>query len=615
DSAAALAQARSLGVRLSAEEATYLLERIPVFRTATARFFARELGRGVPASGAMEFELSREVVVRRRGTERVVARDSVLTFQGLLSRRETGHPAPNSVLGDQVYVKLLHGLFRPSLVADAQATEALRAELRASVDSVKSTVQANQRIVAAHEVVTPEIYQRLMALRGELVREGRSEASPAGMAGQVLTNALILSLLWLLLLVYRQSIYQDLRTMGAVALIVGACVAGAAANRAFLSDGPELIPISFAGMLVGMLISGRVALIAALVLAVLLGSQGVYGGATAVYVAAVGGAAGAISVRHVRRRSHLLWGALAVGLALAAALGTLGLRGAIPGDALPGALVRGGINAFVSAALAAITLPALEVFTGITTDMTLLELSDPARPLLRRLASEAPGTYAHSVAMANLCEAACNAVGANGLLARVGCYYHDIGKVRRPQYFVENQGPGASLHDKLKPEASATIIRNHVKDGLALAAEHRLPPAVRAFIPEHHGTSEITFFLDRARAVGAVTAGTESEDPYRYPGPRPRSVETAVALLADGVEAAVRVLEEPSQTRIAEAIDHLIQQRVTAGQLAEAPMTLAQLSQVRDIFVRVLSGMYHGRVNYPAATGGITAGWEAPARA
>src|SRR5574341_558011 len=188
--------------------------------------------------------------------------------------------------------------------------------------------------------------------------------------------------------------------------------------------------------------------------------------------------------------------------------------------------IRGAANGLVSAALATIALPVFEAAARVTTDLTLLELSDPNQPLLRRLAMEAPGTYAHSVAMANLCEAACNAIGANGLLARVGCYYHDIGKLKRPQFFVENQGHGANPHDKLKPDVSAGIIRAHVKEGIALAEEHRLPDAVKAFIPEHHGTLEISYFLERARARGALN-GADAET-FRYPGPRPRSVETAV---------------------------------------------------------------------------------------
>jgi putative nucleotidyltransferase with HDIG domain len=245
--------------------------------------------------------------------------------------------------------------------------------------------------------------------------------------------------------------------------------------------------------------------------------------------------------------------------------------------------------------------------------MKLLELSDPSHPLLRRLATEAPGTYAHSVAMANLCEAACNAIGANGLLARVGCYFHDVGKVRRPQFFVENQAAGSNPHDRLTPDVSAGIIRNHVRDGLVLAEEHGVPPIVRAFIPEHHGTAEISYFLERARAEGEdVEAEMES---YRYPGPRPQSVETAVALLADGVEAALRVLDDPTPDKIGDAIDHLFERRIDSGQLAEAPLTLAQLGKVRNEFVRVLTGIHHNRIDYPTASGGISSEWEPASRA
>src|SRR6185503_6928724 len=205
-----------------------------------------------------------------------------------------------------------------------------------------------------------------------------------------------------------------------------------------------------------------------------------------------------------------------------------------------------------------------ESVTHITTDLTLLELSDPSRPLLRRLSLEAPGTYAHSVAMANLVEAACNRIGANGLLGRVGCYYHDIGKVKNPMFFVENQIPGNNPHDRLKPLQSAQIIKAHVTDGLALAAEADLPDSVAAFIPEHvaaflpehHGTTEITYCLDKAKK----TDGGQARNPedFTYPGPKPRSPETAISMIADSVEAALRVLEDLTPQKIEEAIDHIV---------------------------------------------------------
>jgi putative nucleotidyltransferase with HDIG domain len=290
---------------------------------------------------------------------------------------------------------------------------------------------------------------------------------------------------------------------------------------------------------------------------------------------------------------------LALGLASGWPVQGIGLRG-----------VWGAMNALISAGLTFFLLPVAESITHITTDLTLLELSDPSRPLLRRLSLEAPGTYAHSVAMANLVEAACNRVGANGLLGRVGCYYHDIGKVKNPQYFVENQTHGVNAHDRLKPLQSAQIIKAHVTDGLALAHEARLPDVVASFIPEHHGTTEITYFLDKAKKSDG--GQPLNHDDFVYPGPKPRSMETAIAMVADSVEAALRVLEDLTPGKIEEAIDHIVKTKIAAGQLDEAPMTLQQLDEVKRELVRVLSGMYHNRIDYPESSGGISANWQPP---
>ena len=604
--------ARRLGVRLQPEEGASLANRSrrAAYRQALLRMAGEELVRGVPVSGSIEFELSREVVVRRAGREQVVPRDDVLSFGGYLGRRTRYHPDPNSSLGDQVFVKLIHGVFRPTLVPNVEETERLRTELRASVDSIKDVVRENERVVAAHEVVTPEVRDRLVALRAELLRRGEGRAGDwRGAAGQILTNSAILAIFWLLIQLYRRPAYDDLRRLASLATVFAITVFGGWVTLRFVSDSPELIPIPFAAMLITVLISGRVAMVAALVLAVLLGTQAAYGGENALYIASLGSVAGTLGVRTVRRRSQLLAasGIVTAGFALAAV--TVGLRYGWSVPEVGASVLRGAVNALVSAALVTIALPVFETAARVTTNLTLLELSDPNHPLLRRLATEAPGTYAHSIAMANLCEAACNAIGAGGLLARVGCYYHDVGKLKRPQFFVENQGHGANPHDKLKAEVSAGIIRAHVKDGMALAEEHRLPEVVKAFIPEHHGTQEISYFLERARARAAVEGG--DAEAFRYPGPLPRSVETAVAMLADGVEAALRVLDDPTPQQVRDAIEHLIQQRIQARQLAEAPLTLAQLDGVREEFVRVLGSMHHNRVDYPVATGGITAEWNA----
>jgi putative nucleotidyltransferase with HDIG domain len=611
-SAAALVDsAQAHKVPLAPDEAEFLLAagRRAAYRRAVDQMLRRELVRGVTATGQLQGETASEIVLRRESIEHVTPRDAVLGYQQFLERRRDYDPSPRVAGADPIFVKLLNAVFRPTLVPNVADTEQQRAELRASVDPIKDRVRQNELIVGEHELVTPEAHDRLTALRAEIVRRGGTERSVASTIGQILNNAMLLAIFWLLLLLYRRESYGNLRHVLVFASLFAVVIIGAALNFRFLGQEPELIPIPFAAMLITVLFSGRVAMVGAAVLAVLVASQPVYGGAGALYVALIGGVAAAIGIRVVRRRAHLISTMAIISAAFAVSAFTVGLQlGWSVGD-MGSTALRGVVNAVVSAALVGIALPLFEWMGRITTDLTLLELSDPTRPLLRRLATEAPGTYAHSIAMANLCEAACNAIGADGLLARVGCYYHDVGKVQKPQFFAENQAPGANPHDKLRPDVSAQIIRSHVKDGVALAEEARLPEIVKAFIPQHHGTAEITYFLERARAQGLN--GTAGEM-FRYPGPRPRSAETAVAMLADGVEAALRVLAEPTPDKVRDAIDHLVQQRIAAGQLGDAPLTLAQLDRVKEEFVRVLTGVYHNRIDYPSSMGGINADWTPP---
>lgn len=606
-----VAVAQGAGVALTIEEAQYLQEggRLAQFRRALRTLFRRQLPRGVGGIGTLEEETTAEVVVRRGDRERVAQRDTLMTWERFLESREALQPDGDPTLSNQVFVKLIHGLFRPTLVANTAEYEQHRRELRESVVLVKDQVRANERIIDANEVVTERSHNRLAALRALQFQLSAGGRSLSGSIGQILANALVIGVFWLLIMLYRPQTYRNLRHMLTLTLLFAVVILGASVNLRFISDAPELIPIPFAGMLITVIFRGRVAMVAAMALAVLIASQAVYNNVDALLIALVGGVAAAVSVRSIRRRNQFLAATVAVAGAYLLAGVAVGLRADWSWIDLGLTGMRGGLNALASAALASTLLPVVESITGVTTNLTLLELSDPNRPLLRRLATETPGTYAHSIAMANLSEAACNAIGANGLLARVGCYYHDAGKLKKPQFFVENQSGGANPHDKLKPEVSAGIIRNHVRDGIALADEAKLPPVVKSFIPEHHGTMDITYFLERAR-----NRESDAEvDPaaYRYPGPRPRSVETAVAMLADGVEAAVRVLDDPSPEKLSDAIDHIIRQRIDAGQLDEAPLTLVQLAQLRDEFVRVLGGAHHNRIDYPAGSGGIGADWEA----
>jgi putative nucleotidyltransferase with HDIG domain len=603
---------RGVGVSLTPQQAEYLLVegRREAYENAVRTMLRRQLARGVPRRNMLAAERSQRIMVRRGSSEAVASLDTLFTFQSYLESRITVHPDPGTnTVGDRVFVVLLNAVFEPTLVELSEETEELRRELRASVDTIREVVRENQRIVPANEVITEATFRRLMAFQYERIRRGRTEGTFSATAGQVLTNALLLALFWILLMLYLPRRYASLRMVLGLSLLFAIVIVGSAANARFLGTRPELIPIPYAAMLVTVLIGGRLAMVSALVLAILVGSQAVYGGVDAVFVATLGGVTAGLSVRSIRRRNQLLASVAAVTAAYLLAALTFGLRLELPFSELGLDVAAGGANATVSAALVILTLPLFEWMTGETTEVTLLELSDPHRPLLRRLATETPGTHSHSLALANLCESAANAVGANGLLTRVGCYYHDIGKLKKPQFFVENQVGGVNPHDKLKPEVSAAMIRNHVREGLNLATEHRLPDAVKAFISEHHGTMEITYFLDRARE----RSGDEeiNLEEFRYPGPKPQSVETAIVMLGDGVEAAVRVLEDPTQQKIHDAVDHLMRRRMDAGQFDEAPITMGQLTQIRAEFVRVYEGVLHNRIDYPTASGGLSSDWDA----
>ncbi len=250
-------------------------------------------------------------------------------------------------------------------------------------------------------------------------------------------------------------------------------------------------------------------------------------------------------------------------------------------------------------------LPFVEKIFGLTTAMTLLELSDTNQPLLRRLAMEAPGTFSHSLVLGSMAEAAARELGANSLLCRVGAYYHDIGKLLKPGYFMENMNAGQNRHEKLSPAMSLLIVVGHVKDGLELAREYRLPLAVRDFIAEHHGTTIVEYFFHAAREKQtreALTGGLASQvndTEFRYPGPKPHSKETAILMICDGSEGMIRSMPEPTAAKIEGAVHQMITKRLMDGQFDQCDITLSELTIIEQSLVRTLVGAYHGRMPYP----------------
>lgn len=606
DDAQRIRRSAQLGIRLSAEEAAYLAD--PARRTAllnaVERSFDQSLAAGVAAPGALD-SLRGSVILQRGEEERTIAVDSIMTFRAFVARARASHPDPQSSVADAVFLKLLSSFFHPTITYDRTATERLRDELRRSVDPVKYTVRAGEKIVGAHEVIGREEHEKLRALRDQMQGTGGGLAASLGRTtGAVLFNLLVISILGITLLLFRPRLYEAMRVVllfafvFAIVLVVARVIAN---NPGSMRS--ELIPVALAAVMLSILLDARISMIAAMVLAVLIGGQNVFRGTNALFLHLIAGVAAAFSVRAVKRRDQAYRSILTIAAAYTVGALAIGLTLGWPVQDILWSAAWGAANAFVSVSLAFVLLPSAEEFTGIDTYLKLLEWSDLNRPLLQRLSLEAPGTFAHTIMMANLVEAAANAIGANGLLARVGAYYHDIGKLKKPQYFVENQPKGRNPHDKLKPATSAQIIRNHVTAGLELAEEYKLPKAVRAFITEHHGTGAITYFYEKAKERD----GTANPQDYAYPGPNPRSAETAICMLADGVEASMRVLNDPTPEKIREVIDHIVRQRMEAGQLNDAPLTLAQLEIVKREFARVLNGMYHNRIDYPAASGGVSA--------
>jgi putative nucleotidyltransferase with HDIG domain len=601
-------------VRLGPEETKFLTDSTSrrQIQEVFTHFLAEALSRGVADAGAIRGEVSPVIALRRGETERIIPRDSILTFADLMEQAEAaGINLPTSV-GQRTLRRLVGAFYHPTIVVDPLVTASRREQLRGSVDPVKYSVRTGERIVRGGEPVTEEARAKLLTLVEEHRRRGTGGLAVRSAAGALLYNVLVLSSCWLLILFYRRESYAHLREMIFFGALFALVVMMTAVLASVFPGRPELVPIPFVAILVTMLYNGWVGVFAAATLAILLDGQWALRESNVLFFGLVGGVAGAVGIRVVRRRRHLY---VTIGVVAGAGiLATIavGLSQGWSTSTIFGSCILDLAVALGSAALAMIVMPMAESATRITTDLTLLELSDLGRPLLRRLALEAPGTWAHSLAMASLCESACNIIGANGLLARVGCYYHDIGKLANPGHFMENQGGAPNPHDLLSPQQSARIIQSHVSDGIALAEAAALPEVVKAFIPEHHGTTYITYFLSRAR--GNDPDGRVDPADFRYPGPRPQSPETAVAMLADSAEAAVRVLGNPTPEAVRSAIEHLVQQKVGSGQLDDAQLTLRDLDRIKREFARVMSGTYHKRIGYPRPSGGLTPEFQSAER-
>jgi len=359
------------------------------------------------------------------------------------------------------------------------------------------------------------------------------------------------------------------------------------------------LPVPLGGVLLTVLFNVRLAFAGSLVLTILTGIMLV---APIEYFlfTFVGSLVGIFSLAGRQERTAFFRAGSVLGLANAYTVLAFAL---VEGDAsrLLADMVGGLVNGAMVAVLATGLLPLLEHSFGRTTDFTLLELSNLNEPMLRHLVLMAPGTYHHSIMVGTLTEAAAEAVGANALLCRVGAYYHDIGKTRHPAYFIENQSDALNRHDKLAPSLSRAILMAHVKEGVEMARAYGLPEVLVDLIPQHHGTRLVSYFYQRARERADPDLQAVKEEDYRYPGPKPQTREAAILMLADAVEAAARSLSDPTPSRIQGAVQKIINGIFVDGQLDECDLTLRDLHLIANGFVRILTGIFHHRVDYPGA--------------
>jgi putative nucleotidyltransferase with HDIG domain len=491
---------------------------------------------------------------------------------------------------------------RPTLIVDTETTEKLRAVARTVLKKNVISYKANQKIVGAGEIVDEKAYQVLDAYG--LINSSNTWKSASGIALIVLIG---ISTIWIYLLQYRRDIlllFNRVVLIGLTMFLVLAIGRGVISldlgGTEFNSLSGMLIPVAWATMSIAILIGVDVALLVAVVLAIFVAilvdptlstSFGLQTGIVALF----GGFVGVYSVSHLSQRSDLARAGLfvsAVNVLMVSAIAlTTGMRLSVWLVGLTLATVNGVASSFL-------TVGALHWFESgfrITSSVRLLELSNPNRPLLKRLLMEAPGTYHHSILVGNLAESAAEAVNADATLVRVGSMYHDIGKLKRPYFFIENQFTQDNPHDKIAPTLSSLIITSHVKDGLELAKENKLPQQIQDIISQHHGDGLVNFFYHKALEENDEVP----EESFHYEGPKPQTKEAALVALADNVEAAVRSMKQPTLGRVEGLVRKIVKDKLNDGQLDQCDLTFQDLDRIAMAFVRVLSGIFHSRVEYP----------------
>lgn len=501
---------------------------------------------------------------------------------------------------------LIVEFMQPNLIFDKETTERRRQARLDRVPRYQGTVLKDERIVDANQRITPDILQKLQSLSVAVSqREGVGQFVDKFMSwiGRVILIAVIISFFFTFLLIYRTYIYDDWKMVGLIALIFIAELGSANLAVLQFEVSEYLIPITVAAMSLTILFDARIGFMGTTSMAILSGIM-MGNDLDFIVIAMFVSSVAMYNIRRLRTRSQLFSTIFALLAASVVVVVGLGLFKGYNWDSMQIDLGYLMINSVLAPIVTYGLIGLLEVAFGITTDLTLIELLDFDHPLLKRLQREANGTFNHSIVVGNLAEACADAIGVRSLLCRVGAYYHDIGKMTKPEYFIENQFLGNNRHDNLTPTMSAKIIKNHVKEGLVLADEYGIPKVVSDFIPMHHGTTKVEYFYRRALDTSDNPAQVD-ESAFRYPGPKPDTKETGILMICEAAEAAVRSIKDPDIIKIEEMLDKIIEKRITDGQLDECPLTLDELRRIKGTMdgntgmLPVLRGIYHIRIEYP----------------
>lgn len=536
-----------------------------------------------------------------------------LTLEGL---RGTQHLSPKD---SENIIKLAQLLIRPNLTLNPQETNARRQKARDAVLPVVINVKKGQTVISEGAKFQSTHIRILEEIR-KINSQRNQDFSALMMAVLMVTIILVfISYLRRFTLNKVSVSTKDFLTMGLVTLaMAGLCrvffflLTGALENQTGLQVPSNLfvyaLPAAAGPMLIGLLItSGEVIFLYTLFSAMILSFMVDFNFGFLV-VSAVSGIAGARGVHNCRKRNQIYWAGVRTGAInmITIAIITL-LMNSTVGDLWKTVMwnsAAGFFSGIFSSMIAMMLVPLLESIFSYTTNVRLLELGNLDHPLLKEMIVKAPGTYHHSLVVGNMVEAAAEDIGANSLLAKVASYYHDIGKTGHAGYFIENQRSGQNPHDHLSPNMSKTILVSHVKDGVELASEHKLGKPISDIILQHHGTTVMSFFLNRAKERLAEGETEISDEDFRYPGPRPQFREAALCMLADSIEAAARSLDEPNPVRLQNICKNIINRKFMDGQLDECQLTLRDLSLIEKAFYKVLVGIHHQRIDYPKHAGG-----------